>query len=56
MWEDYKKDFLAFLGWYLYPYKKSWTFKVKGGGEPLSFGQRLYRFETAFEYYGDLFF
>ena len=56
LWEDYKKDFLAFLGWYLYPYKKSWTFKVKGGGEPLSFGQRLHRFETAFEYYGDLFF
>ena len=23
LWEDYKKDFLAFLGWYLYPYKKS---------------------------------
>lgn len=23
VWEDYKKDFLAFLGWYLYPYKKS---------------------------------
>ena len=23
LWEDYKKDFLAFLGWYLFPYEKS---------------------------------
>ncbi len=23
LWEDYKKDFFAFLGWYLFPYKKS---------------------------------
>lgn len=31
-------------------------FKVGCGGEPLSFGQRLHRFKTAFEYYGNLFF
>ena len=40
----------------MFPYEKSCAFKVRGSGEPLSFGQRLHRFETAFEYYGDLFF
>ena len=40
----------------MFPYEKSCAFKVRGSGEPLSFGQRLHRFETAFEYYGNLFF
>ena len=40
----------------MFSYEKSCAFKVRGSGEPLSFGQQLHRFETAFEYYGDLFF
>ena len=57
LWEDYKIDFFAFLGVVFVPLQKNLNFQGRGGsGEPLSFGQRLHRFETAFEYYGNLFF